>query len=317
MTPSTPVPARRLGVVVLAAGLGTRMKSRLPKVLHPLCGQPMLAYVLDACDGLAGSAAIRPIVVDSPATEVLRAVVGERADVARQVVPRGTGDAVAAALPALPEDLEEVLVVSGDVPLVETADLSAVLEARRLDDAAMALLSVDAADPGALGRILRSGFGTVERIVEAKDATPDELVTTEVNAGIYAFDAPWLRRRLADLQPSAASGELYLTDLVRLARQDGRIVSAVALEDDGRLEGINDRAQLAAAEWSLRVRLNERWMRAGVTMRDPSTAYVDWGVELAEDVLLEPNVVLRGRTSVGSGSTVGAGSQIVDSAKVG
>lgn len=313
MTSSPTVPARRLGVVILAAGLGTRMKSRLPKVLHPLCGRPMLAYVLDACNGLAGPGGTRPVVVDSPATESLRPIVGDRAVFARQEIPRGTGDAVAAALPALAADVDEVLVISGDVPLVETADLTAVLEARRLDDAAIALLSVDAADPGVLGRVLRSGFGTVERIVEAKDATPDELATGEVNAGIYAFDAPWLRRRLGDLRPSAVSGELYLTDLVGLAREDGRIVSAVALEDDGRLEGINDRAQLAAAEWSLRVTLNERWMRAGVTMRDPSTAYLDWGVELAEDVLLEPNVVIRGRTRVGSGSTIGSGSQIVDS----
>ena len=180
------------------------------------------------------------------------------------------------------------------------ADFDAVLEARRADDAAIALASVVAADPAALGRVVRSEFGTVERIVEAKDATAEELETNEVNAGLYAFDAAWLRRRIASLEPSATTGELYLTDLVRLAREDGRIVAAVGFEDDGRLDGINDRTQLAAAEWSLRVRLNEAHMQAGVTMRDPSTVYLDWPSSSAADVTLEPNVILRGPTSVGT-----------------
>src|SRR6185503_15395956 len=135
----------------------------------------------------------------------------------------------------------------------------------------------------------------------------------EVNAGIYAFDAAWLRRRIGALEPSTATGELYLTDLVRLAREDGRIVSAVGFEDDGRFDGINDRSQLAAAEWSLRVRLNEAHMRNGVTMRDPSTVYLDWSVELGTDVTLEPNVILRGTTRVGDGSVIGPGSQLIDS----
>ena len=159
---------------------------------------------------------------------------------------------------------------------------------------------------------MRSEFGTVERIVEARDAEPEELAGNEINAGLYVFDAAWLRRRIAALTPSAATGELYLTDLVRLAREDGRIVTAVAFEDDGRFDGINDRSQLAAAEWSMRVRLNEAHMRAGVTMRDPSTVYLDWTVELGPDVTLEPNVILRGATSVGAGSVIGAGSQLID-----
>ena len=160
---------------------------------------------------------------------------------------------------------------------------------------------------------MRSEFGTVERIVEARDAEPEELAGNEINAGLYVFDAAWLRRRIAALTPSVATGELYLTDLVRLAREDGRIVTAVAFEDDGRFDGINDRSQLAAAEWSMRVRLNEAHMRAGVTMRDPSTVYLDWTVELGPDVTLEPNVILRGATSVGAGSVIGAGSQLIDS----
>ena len=300
--------------VVLAAGLGTRMRSALPKVLHPLCGRPMLAYVLDAwastADGGAGPA---PVVVYSPPVADVATVFADRAAFALQDDPRGTGDAVRAALDAVPTGATEIVVVYGDVPLVTGSDFDAVLEARREDDAAIALATVFAADPAALGRVVRGEFGTVERIVEAKDATADELESNETNAGLYAFDAAWLRRRIATLEPSANTGELYLTDLVRLAREDGRIVAAVAFEDDGRFDGINDRNQLAAAEWSLRVRLNEAHMQAGVTMRDPSTVYLDWSVDLAPDVTLEPNVILRGRTTVGTGSVIGPGSELIDS----
>ena len=292
------------------------MRSSLPKVLHPLCGRPMLAFVLDAWAEIAADEAgsPRPIVVVSPAVEGVRSAFADRADFALQDEPRGTGDAVRAALAVVPTTAAEVLVLSGDVPLITAADLDAVLEARRQDDAAIALATVFAADPEHLGRVIRSDFGTVERIVEAKDATDDELEGNEVNAGLYAFDADWLRRRIASLEPSATTGEVYLTELVRLAREDGRLVSAVAFEDDGRFDGINDRSQLAAAEWNLRVRRNEAHMRAGVTMRDPSTVYLDWDVALGTDVTLEPNVILRGRTTVGDGSTIGAGSQLSDSA---
>jgi bifunctional UDP-N-acetylglucosamine pyrophosphorylase/glucosamine-1-phosphate N-acetyltransferase len=310
----------RTTAVVLAAGLGTRMKSATPKVLHQLCGRPMLAYVLDAwADAIAAAkgdghaAEARPIVVYSPAVDAIRAPFEDRADFALQQETLGTGDAVRVALPRIPDDAAELLVLYGDVPLVTGQDLAAVLDARREDDAAIALATVFAADPGRLGRIVRSEFGTVESIVEVKDATEEELANNEINAGLYAFDAAWLRRRITALSPSPTTGELYLTELVRLAREDGRLVSAVAFEDDGRFDGINDRSQLAAAEWNLRVRRNEEHMRDGVTMRDPSTVYLDWDVTIAADVTLEPNVILRGTTSVGGGSVIGPGSHIVDS----
>jgi bifunctional UDP-N-acetylglucosamine pyrophosphorylase/glucosamine-1-phosphate N-acetyltransferase len=288
------------------------MRSATPKVLHHLCGRPMLAYMLDAWASTAAGAPEPPIVVYSPSVEALTGVFRDRAAFALQDEPRGSGDAVRAAMAAAPDDATEILVLNGDVPLVTGADLDAILEARRADDAAIALASVFAADPDQLGRVVRGEFGNVERIVEAKDATPDELAGNETNAGLYAFDAAWLRRRIASLEPSPVTGELYLTDLVRLAREDGRIVSAVGFEDDGRFDGINDRSQLAAAEWSLRVRLNEAHMRNGVTMRDPSTVYLDWTVELGGDVTLEPSVILRGATRVGDGSVIGPGSQLVD-----
>jgi bifunctional UDP-N-acetylglucosamine pyrophosphorylase / glucosamine-1-phosphate N-acetyltransferase len=311
VTPSSPGAApRRTVAVILAAGQGTRMKSATPKVLHPLCGRAMIDYVLDAAIEATGS---RPLVVISPANETVREAVAGRADVAVQDEPRGTGDALAAALTSLADGVEEVLVLSGDVPLVRDDLLASLLEARAMDHAALALVSVDAVDPTGLGRVLRNDGGTVERIVEDKDATEDERGVSEINAGLYAIDASWLRRRIGDLRPSPATGELYLTDLVRFAREDGRLVAALEVEDDGRLTGINDRAQLARAEWDLRVEVNDRWMRAGVTMVDPSTVYLDHGVELAQDVVLEPNVILRGATRVGERTRIGAGSQIVDS----
>lgn len=295
---------------MLAAGLGTRMRSRTPKVLHHLCGRPMLAYVLEAAGAATGS---RPTVVFSPATAAVRDAFADAADMALQDEPRGTGDALRAALAHLPDDTDEVLVLSGDVPLVRAELLEALLDARRLDHAAIALVAVDAIDPSGLGRVIRREGGTVERIVEEKDAADEERQVSEVNAGLYAIDAGWLRRRIGDLRPSPATGELYLTDLVAFAREDGRIVAALDVEDDGRLTGINDRAQLARAEWDLRVETNDRWMRAGVTMLDPSTVYLDHGVELAEDVVLEPNVSLRGATRVGERTRIASGSQVVDS----
>ena len=188
------------------------------------------------------------------------------------------------------------------MPLLEAGLLTELLEERRLDEAAIALVAVDAIEPGKLGRVIRDEAGTVERIVERKDATDEEIAVNEINSGLYAFDAAWLRGRIGSLKPSPKTGELYLTELVELAREDGRLVVGMTVEDDGRLLGINDRAELAQAEWDLRTRINAEHMRAGVTMRDPSTVYLDASVKLAEDVTLEPNVILRGRTSVGRGS---------------
>ena len=294
----------------MAAGLGTRMNSRTPKLLHTLAGRPMVVYVVDAGREASGR---RPLVVTSPATAAVRDALGDTVDYALQAEPRGTGDAVAAALAALPEEVDEILVLTGDAPLLEASLLAELLEERRLDQAAIALIAVDAIDPGRLGRVIRDDAGTVERIVERKDATDEEIAINEINSGLYAFDATWLRERIGSLSASPKTGELYLTELVELARADGRLVVALTVEDDGRLLGINDRAELAQAEWDLRTRINSGHMRAGVTMRDPSTVYVDASVTLAADVTLEPNVILKGNTTVGQGTTIGAGSQVVDS----
>jgi bifunctional UDP-N-acetylglucosamine pyrophosphorylase / glucosamine-1-phosphate N-acetyltransferase len=311
MTP--PPELSRTRAIVLAAGLGTRMKSRLPKVLHPICGRPMIEYVLDAADAATGS---RPIVVWSPAVEAVREAVAGRADTARQAEPRGTGDALAAGLAGLAVDRtgpSELLVLSGDVPLLEVGLLDGLLEAHREAGAAVSLVTVVTTDPGQLGRVIRDEEGAVERIVEARDASEDELEVDEINSGLYAFDAAWLRGRIGDLVASAATGELYLTELVALARADGRPVGTFEVGDDGTLDGINDRAQLAEATFALQARINERHLLGGVTMLDPTTAHVDAQVALEPDVILEPNVILRGATRIGTGSLIGAGSQVIDS----
>jgi bifunctional UDP-N-acetylglucosamine pyrophosphorylase / glucosamine-1-phosphate N-acetyltransferase len=309
VNPPSPGAKPHVVAVILAAGLGTRMRSGIPKLLHELAGRPMVAYVVDAGREATGR---RPLVVTSPPTAAVRDALGDTVDYALQAEPRGTGDAVAAAVADLPDDVDEILVLIGDSPLLEPGLLTELLEERRLDEAAIALVAVDAIDPAHLGRVVRDDAGTVERIVERRDATDEELAINEINSGLYAFDGAWLRQRIGALTPSPATGELYLTELIALARADGRVVVALTVEDDGRLLGINDRAELAQAEWDLRTRINAAHMQAGVTMRDPSTAYIDGSVELAADVILEPNVILRGSTTVGPGTTIGSGSQIID-----
>jgi bifunctional UDP-N-acetylglucosamine pyrophosphorylase/glucosamine-1-phosphate N-acetyltransferase len=302
-------PPRALSAVILAAGLGTRMRSRLPKVLHPVCGRPMLAYVVDACLAAVGEP---PLIVVSPATAAVREAFAEVGSFALQAEPRGTADAVQAALAELPGAVAEMLVVHGDVPLVDAALLVELTSARRDNDAALALVSVDMDEPGSLGRIVRGPDGRISHIAEAKDATPQELAIGEINAGLYAFDVPWLRRRLADVAPSPVTGEVYLPDLVSLARADGRAVAVLEVGDDGTLLGINDRVQLADAEVEMRLRINEAHMRAGVTLMDPASTFIDASVRIAEDVVIEPGVVLRGRTVIERDAVIRTGSQVFD-----
>ncbi len=310
----TPQPRlARTRAIVLAAGLGTRMKSSLPKVLHPICGRPLIDYVLDAADAATGS---RSLVVWSPPVAPVRDAVAGRADTAEQAEPRGTGDALAAGLAGLAalagQPAAELLVLSGDVPLVEAGLLDALLAAHREAQAVVSLICVITADPGRLGRVVRDEDDEIERIVEARDASADELEVEEINSGLYAFDAAWVAARIGDLRPSAVTGEVYITDLVALARADGRAIGSIQVADDGTLDGINDRAQLAEATFAMQARINERHLLAGVTMLDPTTAHVDASVRLAADVTLEPNVSLRGSTTVAAGTLIGSGSQVVD-----
>jgi bifunctional UDP-N-acetylglucosamine pyrophosphorylase/glucosamine-1-phosphate N-acetyltransferase len=304
-------PKRTTAAVILAAGLGTRMRSRHPKMLHPLCGRPMLAYVIDAAVAATGG---RPLVVTSPATSAVREAFGDQVDWALQDEPRGTGDAVRAALPAMTgpaAQATEIVVLSADTPLLMAATITALAALRRADGAAICLATIQPEDPDGYGRIVRDRGG-VAAIVEEKDAGDAERDIAEVNAGLYAFDAAWLRARIGALEPSPVSGEIYLTDLVALARADGRAVTALEVEDEMELAGINDRVQLATVEADMRWRILEGHLLAGVSMEDPTTVFIDATVEIGRDVRLEPNVLLRGSTRVGAETVIGSGSQLVD-----
>jgi bifunctional UDP-N-acetylglucosamine pyrophosphorylase/glucosamine-1-phosphate N-acetyltransferase len=301
---------KRTVPIVLAAGLGTRMRSRTPKLLHPICGRPMLAYVVDAARAATDAT---PLIVTSPQTSAVRDAFSDgRVDFALQDEPRGTGDAVRAALAVLPDDVGTVLVLNGDVPLIESEDIDELVNARAQTGAPIAILTVDANDPTGLGRVVRDARDRVIRIVEEKDATTEQRDLAEINVGIYAFDVAWLRRRLPDVPPSPVSGEIYLTHLIELARADELPVAALMLEDDGTLMGINDRVQLAETELDMRARINERHMRAGVTMLDPGSTRVDATVELAEDVTLEGGVTLVGTTRIGRDSEIRRASYLVN-----
>jgi bifunctional UDP-N-acetylglucosamine pyrophosphorylase/glucosamine-1-phosphate N-acetyltransferase len=252
-------------------------------------------------------------VVYSPATEELSRVFADRADFALQATPLGTADAVRAAMAVASPEVAEIVVLSGDVPLVAPDVLADLVDVRRARNAAMAIVAVHTAEPSGLGRVVRSeDGGQVLRVVEQKDASPEELEIEEINAGVYAFDAAWLRARVGDVKASSVTTEFYLPALVELAREDKRAVVSLEVDDDGTLAGVNDRSQLAQAELDLRLFINERHMLAGVTMVDPSRTYVDSTVELSPDVVLEPGVILRGRTKIGEGTRIGAGSQIID-----
>ena len=311
-TAATRGPARAVAVV-LAAGLGTRMKSRTPKVLHPLCGRPMLAYVIDAARAATGQ---KPLVVYSPRTDALREAFVTKARFALQKKPLGTGDALAAAVAVLPRETREIVVLSGDVPLIEAASVSAMLAARRRAKAVMALAVVEMDDPTGYGRVQSGPTGTVERIVEEKDASDRQRAGKLINAGLYAFDVAWLRKALPRLTKSSTTGEFYLTKLVELANADGK--PAVAVEQpadsdwESELVGINDRADLAEAQLFLQYSILQRLMEAGVTLHDPGSATIEATVRIAPDVTIEPNVILRGATRIGRETVVKAGSQLID-----
>src|SRR6266536_24584 len=300
--------------IILAAGLGTRMRSGTPKLLHPILGRPLLAYVVDAAR--AATPGRRPIVVTSPATAAVRDAFADEVDFALQAEPIGTGDAVRAALDVLPADAAEVLVLSGDVPQLRPELLTSLLAERRRARSPMALVVVETATPGSLGRVLRADDASVGRIVEARDATPAELEIDEINAVLYAFDAAWVTSHVGGIAPSGATGEIYLTRLVDRAVGDGGVADLL-VEDDGTLLGINDRAELADAQRAMQLALNRRLMVAGVTMVDPASAWIDAGVEIAADVVLEPSVILRGGTRIGDDVEVGPFSHLRPGATIG
>ncbi len=310
-------PYRPLAAVVLAAGEGTRMRSTIPKVLHPLCGRPMMLHVVDA---LAELPLERIVVVVGHGAEHVTKTLQEQlvteipVEFVEQRVQRGTGDAVSVAL-TLFEELDaddDILVLPADAPLVRAETIARLATEHRVSDAAAAVLTAIAADPSGLGRVVRDRDDQVARIVEEADATPDERAIAEVNTSIYCFRRGLLAPSLRRLSPENAQGEYYLTDAIAVLRAAGHKVVALRADDAGEAIMVNDRAQLAQAEAELRARINGMWMRAGVTMVDPERTYVDASVELEPDVRLLPGTILEGRTVVATGSVIGPDSHLVD-----
>ncbi len=294
---------------MLAAGQGTRMRSRVPKVLHPLCGRPIIEHVLLA---LAGAGVRAPLVVVGHRADDVEAAIAGRGTCVRQEVQRGTADAVRVALADLPPGADAVLVTMGDVPLLDGATFTRVLEARDAADAAVAVLSARMPDPTGYGRIVRGADGAPQRIVEERDLDDVARGSDEVNAATYAFDAQWLRAAIDRVTPSA-SGELYLTDLVAIAVSDGRTVAVVEAPDAGDAMGINDRVALAAAEQRMRRRIAEAHMRMGVTIVDPATTRIDAAVEIGQDARIEPWTTLAGTTVIAEDAVIGPNSHVRDS----
>lgn len=303
--------------VVLAAGEGTRMRSSVPKVLHRIAGRALVEHAVRAAAGLTPEHLVA--VVGHARAAVCEHLAAVSAGLGRPIVTavqeqqRGTGHAVARALAELPADLSGTVLVSyGDVPLLESATLAELLAEHDARDNAVTVLTAVVDDPTGYGRVLRDADGTVTGIVEQSDATPEQRQITEINSGVYAFDAGVLADALGRLSADNAQGELYLTDVLGIARGDGRRVGALTCPDTWQVEGVNDRVQLSNLAAECNRRLVRRWMRAGVTMIDPATTWLDMDVRLARDVVLEPGVQLRGATTVGEGAVIGPDTTLVD-----
>jgi bifunctional UDP-N-acetylglucosamine pyrophosphorylase/glucosamine-1-phosphate N-acetyltransferase len=286
--------------IVLAAGLGTRMRSRTPKVLHLVAGKPLLSHALAA----VRDAGARPVVVLSRESEPARAIVGDGAVVAIQDPPNGTGDAVRVALAAISDRSGEAFIVYGDTPVLRAESLRALAELRAKRGAPLALLSAKVGTTNAYGRVVRDAKGDVARVVEVRLATAEERRLPESNLGAYAVDLAWLRKSVPRLRANE-TGEVFLTDLVALATADGATVAAYCTEDPEEGMGVNTRVELAAAEDVVRRRIRERHMLAGVTFHDPASSLVDADVEIAPDVVIERGCVLEGRTRIGTGTRIG------------
>ena len=306
--------AEPLSVICLAAGAGTRMKSRRAKVLHDIGGRSLVGHAVAAARGLEPDDLVVVIGYDADAVGAHVTAADPGALLAVQANHKGgTGEAALVGLEALPAaDRGTVVVTLGDVPLLETDTLRALLAEHAAAGHAATVLTVEADDPTGYGRIVRDADGQVQRIVEQKDATEDERLIREVNSGIFAFDRGFLAEALAALDTDNAQGERYLTDVVEIARSGGRAVGARLLADGWQLEGVNDRAQLARLGAELNRRVLDRWMREGVTVVDPATTRVDVTVRLAPDVTLRPGVQLHGSTKVDEGTEIGPDTTLMD-----
>ncbi len=297
-----------ISVVILAAGQGTRMKSTLPKILHPLAGKSMVDYALALAEGVSNKP---PVLVVGHGADQVRQKVGDRARYAVQEQQLGTAHAVACTEEMLRAEKGLVLIYYADMPLLRRETLQQMVALQSKNSGPLTILTVAAEDPRGFGRILRDATGNIQAIVEEACATPEILLIRELNAGVYCCQADWLWQALKRVKVSP-KGEYYLTDLVEIASMDGSRVEALKTGDRSEAIGINNRIHLAEAESVLRTRINEKWMLNGVSMIKPESVYIDDTVVIGEDTILLPNTYLRGKTSIGKSCEIGPDTIVTD-----
>ena len=299
----------KVTAVLLAAGQGTRMKSDLPKVLHPVCGVPMIAHALKAAREASTET---PVVVIGYGAEAVREYVGKAARCVLQEPQLGTGHAVQRAEALLRGKTDFVLVTYADMPLLRAETLSRLAETQRTNPGPLTMLTVLADDPRGFGRVVRAPDGTVQAIVEEAQATAEQLSIRELNVGAYCFSADWLWDALHRV-PLSKKGEYFLTDTVEVAVKAGLPVHAIVCDDPTETIGINTRVHLAETETAMRQRINQAHMLAGVTIGDPNTIYIEAGVTIGRDTIIWPNTFLQGDTYIGEACVIGPNTVIRDS----
>lgn len=302
---SSAAPAR-LNVVILAAGDSTRMQSDTPKVLHRLAGRPVIEYSVQLAEELAHTP---PVVVVGRSADAVRGLLGRRARYVEQQHRLGTGHAVLQARELLAGEPGSVLVFYADMPLLTSGTMRRLLELHAAGASVLSMLTFESATPRGFGRIVRAANGLVQAIVEEVDCTAEQRQLSELNPGLYCFEADWLWENIGEI-PVSAKGEYYLTDLVGMAVSQGRRVTAFKVDDATEMLGINTRVHLAEAEAVLRARINRRLMEAGVTLIDPATTYIDDTVSIGRDTVVQPATHLRGTTRIGQGCWIGPGSYL-------
>lgn len=299
----------KITAILLAAGQGTRMKSRLPKVLHLVAGKPMIWHALNA---IQESTTEKPLVVVGHGAEEVKKYLGDSALTVLQEPQLGTGHAVMQAETALKGNADLVVVCYSDMPLLRGATLKKLVQTQKDNTGPISMLTVQSDDPRGFGRVIRKADGSVEAIVEEYVATPEQLKIKELNVGGYCFDARWLWDTLKRIPKNPKKDEYYLTDAIELAVKDGLAVQTVAMEDAEETIGVNTRVHLAEVEIAMRRRINHEHMLNGVTMTDPDSVYIEASVKIGRDTLLMPNTYLHGKTEIGEGNLIGPNSIIRD-----
>ena len=293
--------------VILAAGIGTRMKSKMPKVLHKVCGKPLSKWVIDASEA-AGADKVCAVVGHK--AETVKEVLGDVCEFALQAEQKGTGHAVMQAIDVIKNSKGEVVILNGDTPLITAETINKAIEYHKNNGNQATVITAILDDATGYGRIVRDNDGSVLKIVEQKDASKEEKKINEVNSGMYVFDAQSLVYALDKITPNNAQGEYYLTDTLEILLSAGKKIGGYAISDNDEIRGINDRVQLNEAEKIMQKRINEYHMRNGVTMRNPESVYIEDGVEIGNDTEICQNVTIKSGTKIGSDCVIGSGSML-------